>query len=259
LWIIDYLLTIRSLLFDFKVFAPFAIDYQKALDHLARRYGQIVKPAATDVFAQVELVEANSTKKEFDEFAPMMSGLLDEIEIAQVGNYSLNMGVKNGLASLGGLNVTVVALTELGTAATREFLKGKDIDKHIGKLVTREKIGEPCDLTSRLNRAIEDEPFKQEECVYFCNKLTDMRLARSSNFRTVVLPSRGEKLDLMMLEKPIGMIMSLEEIPNLLSIELSRTVRPITTQSSSEETSPDSPPDEPKGATSDFRYGSSSL
>ena len=116
LWILDYIMAIRSLLFDFKVFAPFSIDYQKALDHLADT-GQFVKPAPADVFAQIKLVRENSPKKEFDEFAPMMSGLLDEIEITQVGNYSLNMGVKNGLASLSGLDVSVVALTELGTAA----------------------------------------------------------------------------------------------------------------------------------------------
>ncbi len=251
-------MSIRSLLFDFKVFAPFNVDYQKGLDYLARSYGQIVKPAPADVFAQIELVKEKATKKEFDEFAPRMSDLLDEIEIGQVGNYSLNIGVRNGLAALDALDVSVVALTELGTAAAKEFLKEKDIDAHVERLVAREKIGEPYNLGSRLNRALGNEQLKQEECVYFCNKLTDMKLARSSNFRTVALPSKGEKLDLMMLEKPVGMIMSLEEIPNLLSIEVARTVSANPKQILSEETESGGSSGEPTDDSRDFNNGSNS-
>ena len=130
----------------------------------------------------------------------------------------------------------MVALTELGKDAAEKFLKDKDVDAYVGKLVTRETIGEPSDLGSRLNRALGKDELKQEECVYFCNKLSDLKRAKASNFRTVVLPSKGEKLDLMMLEKPLGMIMSLEEIPNLLSLDIARAEKPKATRIRSEGT-----------------------
>ena len=229
-------MAISALLIDFKVLAPYNIDYQPALEQLTKQYGRFVTSAPMDVFAQIELIKEKATKKEFEEFAPKISRLLDRIEIEQIGNFFLNMGVKNGLAELDKLDVSVVALTELGKNAAEKFLKEKDIDAFVGKLVTREAMGEPSDLGSRLNRALGKDELKQEECVYFCNKLSDLKLAKASNFRTIVLPSKGEKLDLMMLEKPLGMIMSLEEIPNLLSLDVARAEKPKATRIRSEGT-----------------------
>ena len=228
-------MNIRALLVDFKVFAPIDINYQRALDQLAKDYGQFIKSAPTDVTTQIELIKEKAKKKDFDEFAPRISKLLDEIEISQVGDFSLNMGVKYGLAALDELDVSVVALTDIGKVAAEKFLKEKGIDSFIGKLVARDTIGEPFDLGSRLNRALGKDELKQGECVYFCNKLADLKLAKACNFSAIVLPSKGEKLDLMMLEKPLGMIMSLEEIPNLLSLEIARTAKPKSIRISSEE------------------------
>ena len=160
-------MAISALLIDFKVLAPYNIDYQPALEQLTKEYGRFVKSAPMDVFAQIELIKEKATKKEFEEFAPKISRLLDRIEIEQIGNFFLNMGVKNGLAELDKLDVSVVALTELGKNAAEKFLKEKDIDAFVGKLVTREAIGEPSDLGSRLNRALGKDELKQEECVYF--------------------------------------------------------------------------------------------
>jgi phosphoglycolate phosphatase-like HAD superfamily hydrolase len=250
-------MAIRALFLDFKVFAPISINYQRALDYLSRYYVETAKPPPTDIFAYIDSVKEKATKKDFDEFALGMSKLLDEIETAQVGNFQLYMGVKNGLAALDSLDASVVALTELGVFAAEKFLKDRNVNDHIGKIVAREKIGEPCDLTSRLNRALGKGELKQEECVYFCNKLADMKLAKSSNFKTVVLPSKGEKLDLMMLEKPVGMIMSLEEIPNLLSIQVARDGKPKVTHNISEDTESDASSNEPTSDSRDFPYGES--
>lgn len=217
-------MTKQTLLFDFKILTPFKINYKRALDDLAKTYSQISKSASVDLFAQIELVKEKASKKEFEEFAPKFSKLLDEIETSQAGKFSLNMGVKSGLTALETLDVSVVAITEMGKAGADVFLKEKGIDSYIDELVAREILGEPWDLTSRLNKA-KGKDISMEDCIYFCNTLNDTKIAKASNFRTVVLPSKGEKLDLMMLEKPVGMIMSLEEIPNLLSLEVSRSAR----------------------------------
>lgn len=214
----------RTLLLDFKTLTPFRINYRQALDELASTYPQIAKSASADIFAQIELVKEKAPKKEFDEFTLKFSKILDEVETRQAGKFSLNVGVKSGLAALESLDVTTIALTEMGKAGAEVFLKEKGIDNYVDELVARETLGEPWDLASRLNKA-RGRDIAIEDCTYFCNTLSDAKTAKSSNFKIVVLPSKGERLDLVMLEKPLGMIMSLEEIPNLLSLEASRNAR----------------------------------
>ncbi len=244
-------MTTKALLIDFGVLAPVHINYQRVLDEIAKVYPQYSKLALGDTYGQIELIKEKAPKKEFESFASKMGKVLDEIEASQVKNFSLNMGVKKALAALDTMDVAVVALTEMGKESAEKFLKDNEIDNFIGQLVSREKIGEPFDLGSRLNKALEKEQVKQEECVYFCNRLSDLKLAKAANFRTIVLPSKSERLDLMMMEKPLGMIMSLEEIPNLLSLEAARSAKPKRRQIPSVEVEPEGSSQEPPGGPTD--------
>jgi phosphoglycolate phosphatase-like HAD superfamily hydrolase len=216
-------MTTRALLIDFKVFAPIEINYSKARDLISKQFKGIAKVPSGNIFDEIDLVKEKASKKQFEDFALEIEKILDEIELNEVGGFPLNMGVKAGLETLDTLDVTVVGITTLGKKASKKFLEEKGLGTVVGKVVSRDKIGEPMDLGALLNRAIENGEAKSEESVYFCNKLADLKSAKSANFRAIALPSKGERLDLMMLEKPIGMIMSLEEIPNLLSLETARS------------------------------------
>jgi phosphoglycolate phosphatase-like HAD superfamily hydrolase len=214
----------RALLIDFRVLAPINVDYARATEMISSQFKE-TKPAPTDVFARVDKIKEKASKREFEEFEPRIEKILDEIESDQIGQFQLNMGVRNGLQALEDLDIEVIGITDLGVKAAEKFLNEKELGHLIDKLVAREKIEEPLDLAERLNRAISKYHLEQEGCVYFCNRLVDLKLAKTVNFRTIVLPSKGERLDLMMIEKPLGMIMSLEEVPNLLSLEKARSVK----------------------------------
>ncbi|MGI0092030.1 MAG: HAD hydrolase-like protein [Nitrososphaerales archaeon] len=217
-------MAVRALLFNFKVLAPVEIDYQRAFDLITKEYGSVLKSAPQDIFRQIALViEEKSSPKNPDEFSKNMSSLLDVIETSQIENVPLNTGVKNGLESLEPMSVSLVAISEMGSKATETFLSDKGIKPFFDEIIAREKIGEPNDLVSRLVRALKKLGLKNEECIFFCNKTSDLKAAKSANFRTMVLPSKGERLDLMMLEKPDGMVLFLHELPNLLSLEIART------------------------------------
>jgi phosphoglycolate phosphatase-like HAD superfamily hydrolase len=216
-------MTTRALLIDFKVLAPVEVNYAKASDLISKQFNGLAKVPSGNIFGEIDFVKEKASKKQFEEFALEMEKLLDEIELNQVSNFPLNMGVKAGLEALDTLDVTVVGITTLGQKASKKFREEKGVERLVSNVVSRDRIGEPLDIGALLNRAIENEELKSEESVYFCNKLADLKSAKTANFRTIALPSKGERLDLIMLEKPLGMIMSLEEIPNLLSLETART------------------------------------
>lgn len=222
---------IRALLFDLKVFAPVEINYQRAFDLMAKEFANNAKSAPQDIFKQICLVKAKSSAKDYYEFSKRMSSLLDEIETSQVENVQLNSGVKNGLELLESMNVSVVSLSQIGVKATEKLLAGRGVAPYVDEVIARQSIDGPNDLVTRLNGALQKLNVKVEECVFFCNKLSDLKEAKSAKFRTVVLPSKGERLDLMMLENPDGVILFLTELQNLLSLELARSSPTIAGES----------------------------
>lgn len=213
---------VKALLFDFRVFAPIEINYQKAFEALARESKpRSINPLSKDFFGQISLVlaEKKKSQRDYKEFVTKMSELLDEIESAQIGNFHLYPGVKNGLGSLKTMKLSVAATTELGTNAAEKFLKDNEIKAYIGELVPRIKIESAGDLGLRIKSVLEKVKAKSDECIYFCNRLEDLNAAKSKKVATIVLPSKGSRMDAILRENPDGMIMTLEELPAMLSLE----------------------------------------
>jgi hypothetical protein len=133
---------VRALLLDFRIFAPIEIDYQKAFETFARKSGQM-GPGHSDSLKEVSMLirEAKTPFKEKgNELAFKLQGLLEELELAQIVAYSLNPGVKKGLASLKTMKLSVAALTELGPHAGRKFLLDNEIKRYIDELVARNDV-----------------------------------------------------------------------------------------------------------------------
>ena len=210
---------IQALLFDFKVLAPIDIDYQKAMGILTKEYISVFDPGSTDIFRQLALVKEKSTKESYGALSKKMTGLLDEIEYDQINQFPLHMGVKNGLASLKETKLHLAAITELGSNAADRFLEEKEISQYIEQSFTRSSLDDSQDFGSRLKLAFEKLQVKPEECIYFCNTIADLKRAREFKLRTIVLPSKKDPMNRLMMEKPDGLIITLEEIPNMLEID----------------------------------------
>jgi phosphoglycolate phosphatase-like HAD superfamily hydrolase len=211
---------VKALIFDFRVFAPIEINYQKGWEVLMKE-SKSVNPLSKDFLGQLGLMlrEKKKSEKESEGTLTKMSELLDEIETTQIADFSLYPGVKNGLESLKTMKLKVAATTELGTKASEKFLKEKEIKPYITELFSRPNLENGRNLGLRISNALQKLKTGKEESIYFCNQLEDLIAAKSANVTTVILPSKGARMDAMLRENPDGMIMTLEELPAMLSLE----------------------------------------
>ncbi len=210
---------VKALLFDFRIFAPMEINYQRAFDAL--REGGLGNFAPAGSFRQLGLLlhEAKKSQQNYKELGSKISELLDEIEIAQILNFRLYPGVKKGLESLNTMKLLVATVTELGAIAAERFLLENRINRYIDELITRPKIENAVDLSLRIKTALERLNAKPQECLFFCNRIEDLRIAKSQGLPTIVLPGKNPRMNAFLGEGLDGMIMTLEELPAMLSLD----------------------------------------
>lgn len=216
----------RALLFDLRVFAEMDIDYLQASKFLEGGGSSGLLPTR-DILKKLSETSQKVPKEGYSEWINKVTDALDEIETEQIGNFQLHMGVKSGLESLQSMGLSIYVLTETGKKAEEKFLSQHSIGQYINEVIARDGAEGIGDLGKRLEVALEKLKLLPEECVYFCNRLSDLKTAKSRNFRTIILPSRKEKINNLIAEGSDGMIISLEEIPSLL---LTESFKPTATE-----------------------------
>ena len=98
---------------------------------------------------------------------------LDEIETEQIGRFQLHLGVKNGLDSLRREDLSIYVLTEMGRKAGMQFLSQHSISQYIDEVICRDDTKGVGELSKRLEIALDKLEILPEECIYFCNRLSD--------------------------------------------------------------------------------------
>jgi phosphoglycolate phosphatase-like HAD superfamily hydrolase len=204
------------------------VNYVKAKQLLAKE--KAATPSASfpgrpsDIFDQISaLIDDKKRKKvsseKYDEFAGAISKAMEESEMEQVGHLTLYTGVKNGLASLKPMKLSVIGTTDIGTKAAEKFLREKEVDSFFSKVAARDDLVQAVDIAARLKPLLTDLDIKPEESIYFCNRMRDLKAAQVLALRPIVMPSRHEQIDALLRAKPEGMIISLEELPTMLSLK----------------------------------------
>ncbi len=177
-----------------------------------------------DIFDQISsLIEEKKNKKistkKYDELATEISKAMEESEMEQVSHLSLYAGVKNGLASLKAMKLSVVATTDIGTSPAAKFLREKELGSFFSEVAARDELVKAVDLGARLEPVLAKLGIKSEATIYFCNRMQDLKAAQALGLRPVVMPSKHEQIDVLLSAKPEGMIISLEELPIMLSLK----------------------------------------
>jgi len=217
---------LRALIFDFRVLAPFEINYVKAKQVLSKE--SAIAPSTSSrtsanisdqILTLVEEGKKRSSREKYEQLASAISGALEESELEQINHVALNMGVKGGLGALKSMKLEVIASTDIGNRAAEKFLREKEIDSCFSQVAARNELHQMIDLGARLEPVLEKIEIKPEEAIYFCNRLRDLKAAQALGLRTMVMPSKLESIDVLLRAKPEGMIISLEELPTMLSLK----------------------------------------
>ena len=217
---------LKALLFDFRVLAPLEINYAKATQALKTELADVLPSGARpwSIFDQISLLLDEKKKKKisakrFNEISEKISKNMEELELEQVAIFPLYAGVKNGLASVKTMKLSVISTTEIGVAPAEKFLREKEIESFFSDTAPRRELAEAVDMGLRLRPLFEKLEVKPEESLYFCNRLRDLKAAQSLGVRIIVMPGGSESIDALLREKPEGMIISLEELPTMLSLK----------------------------------------
>jgi phosphoglycolate phosphatase-like HAD superfamily hydrolase len=210
---------VRVLIFDLMALAPIQIKYDQILEIMANEYKSLIDSSSKDVFRQLTLVKEKLPRNDQQSFMERFSKLLDEIEVAQIDRFQPYMGVSNGLASMKPMKLSLAATSELGALAVQKFLSKNGIMECFNEIATRAGIENTTDLSSRLNPILEKMKIAPGEAIYFCNRRIELKMGKAMGLRTIVLPSKFEKANNLLMLKPDGMIITLEELPSLLSLE----------------------------------------
>jgi phosphoglycolate phosphatase-like HAD superfamily hydrolase len=217
---------LRALIFDFRILAPLDINYVKVQEVLTKETAPPAAPAGRmpNIFDQISSLISDKEKnkipaKKYEELLQHISHLLDESEEEQIGRFPLHMGVKNGLASVKPMKLALIATTEIGTKAAEKFVQEKEIKSYFSEIASRNELKQAADFSARLKPVLEKLKLKPEECIYFCNRMRDLKAGQVLGLRVVVMPGKNEQIDLLLRANPEGMIINLEELPTMLSLK----------------------------------------
>jgi beta-phosphoglucomutase-like phosphatase (HAD superfamily) len=227
-------LAVRGIIFDLESLSPGDFDYKAAWDSLVQRFGsQQIGPRIGPMLGQLASIKkAHSGQREYDKFFEGLPSTLDEIELGQVKQFSLSSGAKNALLSLRTMkDIRVGVTSSAGRKALESFLDEKQIRSLVDALAARgEKeddengsgqIEYAADPAARLERLVKELSLDERpgEVIYFCTTIPNLKAAKSKNLKTVVLPSKKEKTDALMMQQPDGLLITLDELPAMLSLE----------------------------------------
>ncbi|MDG6906405.1 MAG: HAD hydrolase-like protein [Nitrososphaerota archaeon] len=208
----------KALLFNIGVLAEIDIDYLPASQFLGNTSSPILSQMR-NIIKQLHEMGEKLSEEEYQDWFDKVSNTLDEIETAQISKFHLHMGVKNGLDSLQSTGLPIYVLTDMGEKACKLFLTQHDLGHYVNSIISRNDANEIGNIAKSLDIASKKLELIPERCIYFCNRLSELKEAKSAKFRTIILPSRKERINDLIAEGSDGMIVSLEEIPSLLSLD----------------------------------------
>ena len=206
---------LRLLLFDLNVLSSIEVNYQEASKLMGEPNLQS-NSNHSGTISQLFQVKKKIPEKDYEK----LCAALDDIELGQINRFNLNPGVKNGIEAVKSMNLKIAVITELGTKAVGAFFEKQGLKDFVSEILPRGLVGE--NLQDRFKAGLEQMKIEPTETIFFCTRLSDLKAARSVGMRVIVLPSKNERINQLLMEKPDGMIMSLEELPDLLSLETYR-------------------------------------
>lgn len=111
----------------------------------------------------------------------------------------------------------VVVASDYAKKAVLEGLESKSLRSNVDQILARSHLDEERNLARRL------QPLSRKmkglgSSVYFCNSSLEIKAAKSLGMKCFALPSPVEQFRWLLQAEPDGIILSLDELPQLLSL-----------------------------------------
>lgn len=141
----------------------------------------------------------------------------EKLEAQAMASAQLNSGVVTALDAAKRAGWWLVVASDFGKKAVLKGLEAKSLKSSVNQILGRAHLDEERNLAKRL------QPLKRKmkglgSSVYFCNSSFEIKAAKSLGMKCFALPSPVEQFRLLLQAEPAGIILSLDELPQLLSL-----------------------------------------
>ena len=111
----------------------------------------------------------------------------------------------------------VAVASDFGKASVSEALEQKSLAKQVDLVAARTRLDQDRQLSKRLG-PVKRKVKSLAKAVYFCNRSREVKDAKALGMRCMVLPSKTEPFRTLLWAQPTGMLLSLQELPQLLAL-----------------------------------------
>jgi beta-phosphoglucomutase-like phosphatase (HAD superfamily) len=164
-------------------------------------------------------------KKAYEELRKKAEIVADRLETQALGSAQMHPGVTKMLEAVRDSGWWVVAASDVGKKPIADFLESRSLSQYMNLVVARSRLDEDRLLAKRL-RPVQSKLKSLASSVYFCNSSREVAEAKALGMKCFVLPSPVEPFRTLYQAGPNGIILSLDEIPPLLSLPAMKLLAP---------------------------------
>lgn len=195
-----------------------ATDYREVIAMVTK--GQPGEPAlqtAPTIASSMIALKKKLGKKAYAQLKRKAEASAQRSEAQALASAQMHPGVVQMLEAVRDTGWWVVAASDFAKKPVSDFLKAKSLAKYMNLVVARTRLDEERSLPKRL-RPVQTKLGTLSHSVYFCNSSREVAEAKALGMKCFVLPSPTEPFRTLYQAGPNGIILSLEEIPPLLSL-----------------------------------------
>lgn len=194
------------------------LDYAELRGLITREQAGGAAQSSTPGIAPAMLALKKSLgKKAYGKFEVRAEATAEKIETQALAAAQMHPGVVKMLESVRDTGWWVVAASDIGKKPVADFLESKSLSQYMNLVVARSRLDEEPLLAKRL-RLVRTRLKTLANSVYFCNSSREVSEAKALGMKVFVLPSPVEPFRTLYQAGPNGIILSLDEIPSLLSL-----------------------------------------
>lgn len=208
-----------ALVFKFEEVFCDAIPNYAALDQLIRKEEQAsaASPKLLGWGERLLALKKRMPPKAYRQVRLLATSEAEKAETESLLATPLLPGVTTALESAHTAGWLVAVASEFSKVSVSKVLKQKSLAGHVDLTAARTRIDEGRQLSKRLS-PVKRKVKSLSKVVYFCNRSQEVKEAKLLGVRCIVLPSKTEPFRTLLWAEPEGMILSLEELPQLLAL-----------------------------------------
>ena len=201
-----------------EVFCNPAPDYS-ALQELMRKqeHSAGTTPKLLGTGERLIALKKLMAPKAYKQLRSLAESAAEKAETKSLLEAPLFSGVGTALEAARSAGWLVAVASDLGKVSVAKALEQKSLAEEVDLVAARARLDEDSRLPKRL-APVKRKVKSLAKVVYFCNRSREVKEAKALGMRCMVLPSKTESFRTLLWAEPDGMILSLQELPQLLAL-----------------------------------------